>query len=44
MRYRAGIIDKNIKKYLFAAKTQQSGDKTYAKLAEDFMYELRGKE
>jgi len=43
MQYRAGM-DKNLKKFLFTAKTLKDGDKTYAKLAEDFMYELRGKE
>jgi len=40
MQYRAGL-DKNLKKFLFTAKTVKMGDKTYAKLAEDFMYELR---
>jgi len=40
MQHRAGI-DRNLKKYLFTAKTLSSGDKTYAKLAEDFMYELK---
>lgn len=40
MQYRAGIDD-NLRKYLFAAKTMQMGDKTYSKLAEDFMYDLR---
>ena len=39
MQYRAGM-DNNLKKYLFTAKTMQMGDKTYSKLAEDFMYEL----
>jgi len=43
MQYRAGI-DRNLKKFLFTAKTMKMGDKTYAKLAEDFMYEIRGKE
>ena len=40
MQYRAGL-DRNLKKYLFTAKTVKMGDKTYAKLAEDFMFELR---
>ena len=41
MQYRAGV-DKNLKKYLFTAKTQKQGDRTYTKLAGDFMYELHG--
>ena len=40
MQYRAGI-DNNLKKFIFTAKTNIAGDKTYAKLAEDFMYELK---
>lgn len=40
MQFRAGV-DRNLKKFLFAAKTAKMGDKTYAKVAEDFMYELR---
>jgi uncharacterized protein (DUF2225 family) len=40
MQHRAGI-DSNLKKFLFKAKTLTAGDKTYAKLAEDFMYELK---
>jgi len=40
MQHRAGI-DKNLKKFIFTAKTLMAGDKTYAKLAEDFMYELK---
>jgi len=40
MQYRAGI-DNNLKKFLFTAKTLLAGDKTYAKLAEDFMFELK---
>ena len=40
MQHRAGI-DNNLKKFLFTAKTLTAGDKTYAKLAEDFMYELK---
>jgi len=40
MQYRAGI-DNNLKKFLFTAKTLMAGDKTYAKLAEDFMFELK---
>jgi len=40
MQYRAGV-DRNLKKFLFTAKTVKMGDKTYAKLAEDFMFELR---
>jgi len=39
MQYRAGI-DNNLKQFIFKAKTMTSGDKTYAKLAEDFMYDL----
>ena len=38
MQYRAGI-DKNLRRFLFTAKTMSTGDKTYAKLAEDFMYD-----
>jgi len=41
MQYRAGL-DRNLKRYLFTAKTLKNGDRTYAKLAEDFMYEIRG--
>ena len=40
MQYRAGI-DSNLKKFIFTAKTLTTGDKTYSKLAEDFMYELK---
>ena len=40
MQYRAGQ-DKNLKRYLFTAKTIKMGDRTYAKLAEDFMEDLR---
>jgi len=40
MQHRAGI-DRNLKKFLFTAKTLLAGDKTYAKLAEDFMFELK---
>jgi len=40
MQHRAGI-DNNLKKFLFTAKTLTAGDKTYAKLAEDFMYEMK---
>jgi len=40
MQFRAGV-DRNLRKFLFTAKTVKMGDKTYAKLAEDFMYELR---
>jgi len=40
MQNRAGI-DRNLKKFIFTAKTLMAGDKTYAKLAEDFMYELK---
>jgi uncharacterized protein (DUF2225 family) len=40
MQYRAGI-DNNLKKFIFKAKTLTAGDKTYAKLADEFMYELR---
>ena len=39
MQYRAGL-DNNLKKYLFTAKTIKMGDRTYAKVAEDFMFEL----
>ena len=38
MQYRAGI-DRNLRRFLFTAKTMSAGDKTYAKLAEDFMYD-----
>ena len=40
MQHRAGV-DNNLKKFIFTAKTLLAGDKTYAKLAEDFMYELK---
>ena len=40
MQQRAGI-DNNLKKFLFTAKTSQTGDRLYSKLAEDFMYELK---
>jgi len=40
MQHRAGL-DNNLKKFIFTAKTMMAGDKTYAKLAEDFMYELK---
>ena len=40
MQHRAGV-DRNLKKYLFSAKTSKQGDKSYAKIAEDFMYDLR---
>jgi len=40
MQHRAGI-DKNLKKFIFTAKTLTAGDKTYAKLAEDFMFDLK---
>jgi len=40
MQHRAGL-DNNLKKFLFTAKTLMAGDKTYAKLAEDFMYEMK---
>jgi len=40
MQHRAGV-DRNLKRFLFTAKTSQQGDKTYAKIAEDFMEELR---
>jgi len=43
MQYRAGQ-DKNMKRYLFTAKTIKMGDRTYAKLAEDFMEDLRVEE
>lgn len=41
MRYRTGATPDDIKKYVFNAKTMSMGDKTYAKLADDFLYELR---
>ena len=40
MQHRAGV-DNNLKKFAFTAKTLLAGDKTYAKLAEDFMYDLK---
>ena len=40
MQHRAGI-DNNMKRFLFNAKTNQMGDKNFAKLAEDFMFELK---
>jgi hypothetical protein len=40
MQYRAGI-DKSLKKFVFTAKTITGGDKTYAKLADEFMYLLK---
>ena len=40
MQHRAGI-DRDLKKCLFKAKTHEMGDRTYAKIAEDFMYELK---
>jgi len=40
MQHHAGV-DRNLKRYLFTAKTLKMGDRTYAKLAEDFMEELR---
>ena len=40
MQSRAGV-DNNLKKFLFTAKTLKTGDRLYAKLAEDFMYELK---
>jgi len=43
MQFRAGV-DRNMKKFLFTAKTSKMGDKTYAKLAEDFMYEIRAED
>jgi len=42
MQYRAGM-DNNLKKYLFTAKTIKQGDKTYAKVAEDFMFDYNEK-
>jgi len=42
MQYRAGM-DNNLKKYLFTAKTIKQGDKTYAKVAEDFMFDYSEK-
>jgi len=43
MQHRAGI-DRNLKKFLFTAKTIKMGDKTYARLAEDFMFDIRASE
>jgi len=40
MQYRAGE-DRNMKRFLFTAKTSRMGDRTYSKLAEDFMYEIK---
>jgi len=40
MQHRAGI-DRDMKRYLFKAKTMQGGDSVYSKLAEDFMYEMK---
>jgi len=40
MQHRAGI-DNNLKRFLFNAKTHQMGDKNFAKIAEEFMYELK---
>jgi len=40
MQHRAGV-DRNLKRFLFTAKTIKMGDRTYAKMAEDFMYEIR---
>ncbi|MDR2589679.1 MAG: DUF2225 domain-containing protein [Oscillospiraceae bacterium] len=40
MQYRAGL-DSNLKKFLFTAKTMVGADRLYAKLAEDFMYDLK---
>lgn len=40
MQYRAGV-DRNLKRFLFTAKTVKMGDRTFAKVAEDFMYELK---
>ena len=39
MQYRAGV-DRNMKRYLFTAKTMKDGDKIYSRLAEDFMEQL----
>ena len=39
MQYRAGI-DRDMKRYLFAAKTSKSGNKVYNSLADDFMERL----
>ena len=43
MQFRAGV-DRNLKKFLFTAKTIKEGEQTYAKLAEDFLYEIRAAE
>ena len=39
MQYRAGT-DRNLKKYLFTAKTNKTGDLSYTKIADDFWYDL----
>lgn len=41
MQHRAGIDGDNLRRFLFLAKTHKTGDKQYAKIAEDFMYELK---
>ena len=43
MQYRAGI-DRDMKRYLFAAKTSKSGNKVYNTLADDFMETLSAQE
>ena len=40
MQYRAGV-DRNMRRFLFTAKTSKAGDRSYSKVAEDFMYELK---
>jgi uncharacterized protein (DUF2225 family) len=40
MQHRAGV-DKNLKKYLFNAKTIKLGDARYSRIADEFMYELK---
>lgn len=41
MQQRAGV-DRNLKKYLFTAKTIKNGEQTYTRLAENFLYDIRG--
>ena len=43
MQQRAGV-DRNMKKFLFTAKTVKPGDQTYSKLAEDFLYDIRAED
>lgn len=43
MQHRAGV-DRNLKKFLFTAKTAKMGDRTYSKIADDFMFDLKVEE